>query len=216
MEVGVGEKVTLKVEDVTPNAKYKWIVQKGDSIMNTQESTVFTYEFATAGEYRVNLTTTNAMAETENAEELARLKGKLYTFGSQVSGDVDRKMFPADEVLKIKKGAQVMMLNNDSAGRWINGTIGTVNNIIREPEEPDMIVVALDTGETVLVGPHHWDVFKFSFDTSVREIVSDTVGSFEQYPMRLAWAVTIHKAQGKTFDRVIVDMGRGAFATILR
>jgi len=162
----------------------------------------------------ITLTTTNAMAEIENADNLARLRGKVFQSRARVSGNVDKQMFPADELLSLKKGAQVMMLNNDSAGRWINGTIGIVREIIpQDDDEPARVVVKLEHGEEVTVGTHHWDIYKFSFDTHAKQIVSDTVGSFEQYPMRLAWAVTIHKAQGKTFDRVIVDMGRGAFTT---
>ncbi|PIR02904.1 MAG: AAA family ATPase [Candidatus Magasanikbacteria bacterium CG11_big_fil_rev_8_21_14_0_20_43_7] len=162
----------------------------------------------------ITLTTTNAMADTENADNLARLSGKAFQSRARMFGDVDRQMFPADELLSLKKGAQVMMLNNDSAGRWINGTIGNVREIVPpDDDEPARVVVELEHGGEVTVGSHHWDIYKFSFDTHAKQIISDTVGSFEQYPMRLAWAVTIHKAQGKTFDRVIVDMGRGAFTT---
>jgi len=165
-------------------------------------------------EHYITLTTTNAMAEAENAEHLAKLSGKQHTFYGKMSGEVDRKTLPADATLAVKVGAQVMMLNNDGVGRWINGSVGTVLEIIpADVDTPIRIVVRLENGKRVEVGPHHWDVFKFSFDSSAREIVSETVGTFEQYPMRLAWAVTIHKAQGKTFEKVIVDLGRGAFAT---
>lgn len=165
-------------------------------------------------EHYITLTTTNAMAEIENDKKLSLLRGKAFQFHARMSGMVEKQMYPADLLLTIKKGAQVMMLNNDSLGRWINGTIGIVRDIMpADEDDPAYVIVELENGEDVEVGTHHWDMYKFSYNRKVREIISETVGSFEQYPMRLAWAVTIHKAQGKTFDRVIVDMGRGAFAT---
>jgi len=123
-------------------------------------------------------------------------------------------MFPADQSVDVKPYAQVMMLNNDSEGRWINGTIGKVLEVLpAKHDEARKIIVLLEDGEEVSVGTHNWDVFQFSYDIKSKGVVSETVGTFQQYPMRLAWAVTIHKAQGKTFDHVVVDMGRGAFAT---
>jgi ATP-dependent DNA helicase PIF1 len=162
----------------------------------------------------ITLTTTNAMAEEENAVKLATLPTASTLFSARVNGDVQKEMYPADTSLEIKPEAQVMMLNNDTQGRWINGTIGKVVRVLpAEADEHAHVIVRLEDGEEVEVGPHQWDVFEFSYDTSASSIVSETVGTFVQYPMRLAWAVTIHKAQGKTFDHVVVDMGRGAFAT---
>ncbi len=160
------------------------------------------------------LTTTNAMAEEENAARLATLPGESSHFRAKVSGDVEKQMFPADQSMDVKPYAQVMMLNNDSEGRWINGTIGKVLEVLpAKHDEARKIIVLLEDGEEVAVGVHNWDVFQFSYDVKAKGVVSETVGTFQQYPMRLAWAVTIHKAQGKTFDHVVVDMGRGAFAT---
>ena len=104
-------------------------------------------------------------------------------------------------------------MNNDRQGRWVNGTVGTVVDIGRpEGSHAAPIWVELATGETVDVFPNTWDMFEFRFDAARSAIDTETVGSFTQYPLRLAWAVTIHKAQGKTFDRVILDIGRGTFA----
>ena len=104
-------------------------------------------------------------------------------------------------------------MNNDRLGRWVNGTVGTIVEIGRaDGNHAAPIWVELATGETVDIYPHTWDMFEFRFDAGRGAIDTETVGSFTQYPLRLAWAVTIHKAQGKTFDKVILDIGRGTFA----
>jgi ATP-dependent exoDNAse (exonuclease V) alpha subunit len=113
----------------------------------------------------------------------------------------------------VKVGAQIMLLNNDSNGRWVNGTVGRI--VGREAGrggDPDLLVVELGDGRTVDVVPYTWEMFRFVFDEATGRLESEVVGAFTQYPLMLAWAVTIHKSQGKTFDRVIIDMGRGAFA----
>jgi ATP-dependent exoDNAse (exonuclease V) alpha subunit len=108
-----------------------------------------------------------------------------------------------------------MMLNNDVSGRWINGTVGVIKSVeddTTDKRAPQILSVELETGETVRVTRHQWDIYSFSFNRDLGKIESESVGSFTQYPMRLAWAITIHKSQGKTFDNVIVDIGRGTFS----
>lgn len=163
--------------------------------------------------FEIYLTTTNAMAAEINDQRLRALKGKQQTFYSDVSGTFERNHLPTDEILSIKIGAQIMLLNNDRAGRWINGTIGKVVNIVRHnKEETDVVMVELPNGDIEPVLPYTWELYAYRYDAGRGEIESDAIGSFTQYPFRLAWAVTIHKAQGKTFDRVILDIGRGTFA----
>ena len=156
----------------------------------------------------IYLTTTNAMAEERNKEELLKLPGKPDVFEAEISGEIDRKHFPAEELLVLKKGAQVMLLNNDSAGRWINGTIGTVVGI-----EEDSLEVKLSDGPIEEVKPFKWNVYRFYWDQDSKSVAADNVGSFRQFPLKLAWAITIHKSQGKTFDNVAIDLGRGTFAS---
>ena len=164
-------------------------------------------------EQYIYLTTTNAGAEAINARELAKLKGKLYTFQGVARGAFDKSHLPTSENLSLKVGSQVMMVNNDSAGRWINGTIGVIVNVSYDAEsENECIEVQLQDGDVEKVSPYTWDLYNFRYNQATREIESDTVGSFTQYPMMLAWAVTIHKSQGKTFEKVIVDIERGTFA----
>ncbi len=155
----------------------------------------------------IYLTTTNAMAEKRNEAELEKLPGKSRYFRAEISGEVDKKYFPAQELLQLKEGAQVMLLNNDAEGRWINGTIGTVAGI-----KSESLTVKLLDGVSETVKPYKWSINRFFWDQDKKSVASETMGTFRQYPLKLAWAITIHKSQGKTFDHVAVDLGRGAFA----
>ena len=114
--------------------------------------------------------------------------------------------------MKFKLGAQVMLVNNDKEGRWVNGTIGRISGVEKEAGGEDMIIVTLQDGAHVEVTSCTWEIFEYQYDRATRRISTKKTGAFTQYPIRLAWAVTIHKSQGKTFDRVVVDIGRGAFA----
>lgn len=159
------------------------------------------------------LTTTNAAAAIINERELALLSADEYVFDAAVKGEFDAKSMPTDGRLKVKIGAQIMMLNNDVQGRWINGTVGKVKGVVYNKEvHTDAVVAELSDGEIVEIFPYEWDMYNFHFDEASGKIESEAVGSFTQYPFRLAWAVTIHKAQGKTFDRVVLDLGRGTFS----
>jgi hypothetical protein len=103
-----------------------------------------------------------------------------------------------------------MMLNNDTDGRWVNGTIGKVVEIIEKTRAEDIIIAELADGSMVDVAPYTWEIFKFAVEDG--QLKSEVVGKFKQYPLMLAWAVTIHKGQGKTFEKVVIDIGTGAFA----
>ncbi|MBI3956016.1 AAA family ATPase [Candidatus Gottesmanbacteria bacterium] len=159
----------------------------------------------------VHLVTTNAKASEINAVRLKRLPGKPCTFQGQIRGNFDAHALPAPMELELKVGSQVMLTNNDREGRWVNGTVGVVQSI-EEGDDGLVVLVTLETGETVDVWPYEWEMFRFSYNQASLRIESQTTGSYVQYPIILAWALTIHKSQGKTFERVIVDMDRGAFA----
>ncbi|KKW42696.1 MAG: TPR domain protein [Candidatus Magasanikbacteria bacterium GW2011_GWA2_56_11] len=184
-----------------------------DQDIRTLNSRCVEHEAVARDDLAMYLMTTNAMAAERNARELAQLKGTEHVYPGTVKGVFDYKALPTDMTLAVKVGAQVMMLTNDPEGRWINGTTGTVKSIKHDEEiKADLIKIELATGRTVSVGPHTWDMFEFTYDRSSQMITSDTVGSFIQYPFKLAWAITIHKAQGKTFERVVLDIGRGTFS----
>jgi len=163
-------------------------------------------------DFYITLTSTNDLASARNREKLDRLPGRLHCYEGLIDGAFERSSLPTDERLAVKIGAQVMLLNNDSEGRWVNGSIGKIVEVVREKDADDVIVVELQDGLVVEVKPNQWELFKFSFDADKNAIISEPVGAFTQYPLKLAWAITIHKSQGKTFDKVVVDIGRGTFA----
>lgn len=170
--------------------------------------------------FTIYLTTTNALAEEINKKKLYELDEEEFTHQGSITGNFEKSSLPTDIDLVVKVGSQVMMLNNDSQGRWVNGTIGKIVGIKRDEDGDnfdteegggDVILVEMSDGEIYEVEPFTWELFRFAYDEEKKSLVSDTVGTFTQYPMKLAWAVTIHKAQGKTFDKVIIDIGRGTF-----
>lgn len=162
-------------------------------------------------EQYVGLVTTNAMADRINAHHLDRIDRPAYAFTGTVSGTFNRPQLPTDETLMLKAGARIMMLNNEPRGNWVNGTLGKVK-AIDDRDETISIRVELESGYKGNIQPYTWESIRYTFNPRTHQIESEVVGSFTQYPLRLAWGATIHKAQGKTFDRVVVDLGRGTFA----
>jgi hypothetical protein len=162
------------------------------------------------GSMFIYLTTTNLMAEEINERQITRLKGRARKFAGEIEGEFGKEYLPTGTKLKLKKGAQVMMLNNDTYGRWVNGSVGRITGFGKDADGDDIIKVELAEGEDVEVNPYTWEIFRFFVEEG--QIKSEVVGAFTQYPLMLAWAVTIHKAQGKTFNRAIIDIGRGTFA----
>ena len=165
---------------------------------------------APPGDFYLSLTSTNDLADTINEKRLADLPGKIWKASGAIEGDFGKEYLPTAVDLKLKKGAQIMLLNNDSDGQWINGTIGKVKKFEKDDEGDDVIVAELDNGETARITPYTWKIYRFFLKNE--ELRSEEVGSFTQYPVRLAFAVPIHKSQGKTFEKVIIDVGRGTFA----
>jgi ATP-dependent DNA helicase PIF1 len=163
-------------------------------------------------EFYITLTSTNDQAARRNRDKLETLAGETYAYSGLVEGEFDKSSLPTDERLELKIGAQVMLLTNDPQGRWVNGTIGRVIDVLRDPGRDDIIEIELQDGSIADIGPNAWEIFRFAYEPEADKIVSEPVGAFTQYPIKLAWAVTIHKSQGKTFERVLVDVGRGTFA----
>ena len=162
-------------------------------------------------DFHVTLTTTNRAADRINAENLSGLLGNTLVADAEQQGDVDSTYLPTEVQLSFKPGAQVMMVNNDRAGRWVNGSIGTIKAFSRRNGEVDFVrVQLLGQPKPVDVSRHVWELVAFAYEEG--RIVSRPAGQFAQFPFRLAWAVTIHKSQGKTFDNLIVDLDGGTFA----
>ncbi|MDE0055747.1 MAG: AAA family ATPase [Gammaproteobacteria bacterium] len=161
--------------------------------------------------FAITLTTTNRNADRVNGDRLASLPGRGSTSIAEISGEFGREHYPTATELAFKPGAQIMMLNNDSVDRWVNGSLGVIESVAAWEEGRQGVKIRL-RGEAgaVHVEPHTWEVIRFVLQSG--EITSESVGRFTQLPFRLAWAVTIHKSQGKTFDNVVIDLERGAFA----
>ena len=156
----------------------------------------------------ITLATTNGTVTRINATELARLPGRVLTARAEINGEFGGRSYPADEALELKVGARVMFLRNDVGGeqqRWVNGSVGTVLKI------DSTVWVDID-GERHEVRPAVWEKFRYSYSPLTKSLRKDVVAEFTQFPLRLAWAVTIHKSQGKTYDRAIVDLGQRSFA----
>jgi len=162
-------------------------------------------------DYIVHLTTTNKMAKQRNDFELNKLAGTEWVLKAQSMGQLGERKMPSDSSIKVKDGARVMFTTNDPAKRWVNGSLGTIRKIRKTAlSKLPTLDVELETGERVEVAQHKWEIFEYDYNGDSFE--EGIVGSYSQYPIALAWAVTIHKAQGKTFDKVLVDVGWGAFA----
>lgn len=159
-------------------------------------------------DFSICITTTNRRASEINQHRLSLLGSESHVYPAQVSGEFEKTSFPTDENLELKIGAQVMFVNNDYEGRWVNGTLGLVKKILA-----DSVLVTLENNDEVEVSSHTWTVHRTVFDPQKRILKTEELGNFIQMPLRLAWAVTIHKSQGKSFDRVYVDLFGRIFAT---
>ena len=161
-------------------------------------------------ELAITLSARNARVNSINQAELERIPMPVNHYTAKVSGNFPDRLFPTDALLGLKLNSQVMFLRNDPDKRFVNGTIGKVVRL-----EDDKITVLVEEGgaqRQVETERQEWEILKYKIDESKpEEISTETLGSFKQFPLRLAWSVTIHKAQGKTFDRVVIDLGRGAF-----
>lgn len=158
-------------------------------------------------EFWLTLTATNRIANARNKQRLERLPGAACTYTAIRAGDVaDSDLSVVEDVVRYKVGAQVMMLTNDPGDRWVNGTLGRVSQI-----DGDSVEVEFRDGTSAWVDPHTWEVNRPA-DGGGR-IVHEVVGTITQMPFKLAWAITVHKSQGQTLNRLVVDMTGGAFAT---
>ncbi len=161
-------------------------------------------------EFYISLTTTNKRADEINEEHLAKLSGRIHRYDALVSGNFGAEYYPTAHSLQFKVGSQVMMLNNDHKKRYVNGSMGVIE-AIKTINDQETLSIRLQDGDRIAnVTQFVWEVVRFKIED--QEIISEPVGTFSQFPIRLAWAVTIHKSQGKTFERVILDIGKNTFA----
>lgn len=157
----------------------------------------------------ITLTTHNNKADAINFKALNELSGRLVNFNAQVEGEFYEKSYPADLQLKLKVGAQVMFIKNDTekVRRYFNGKIGFVEKI----EDEKILVICKGDNNTIEVKKEKWKNIRYVVDKATNQVEENEIGSFTQFPLRLAWAITIHKSQGLTFEKAIIDAGE-AFA----
>jgi len=157
----------------------------------------------------ITLCARNATADRINRAELSHLTTPVHTYTAEVKGMFDPALYPTEAEMTLRQGAQVMFIKNDPERAFVNGTIG----VIEEINDDNIAVKVTDhNGKSTLVDvvKHDWEILRYKANTS-GSIEAEPIGSFRQYPLKLAWAITIHKSQGKTFDKVLLDLGGGAF-----
>ena len=154
----------------------------------------------------IRLTTHNFQAQQENDRQLALLPGKPYTYEASITGKYPEMLFPTEQTLTLKEGAQVMFVTNDSSAdkAFYNGMLGTVTEI----NDKNLFVRTKDTGVVIKVEPEQWENTRYDINERTNEITEEVEGTFTQLPVKPAWAITVHKSQGLTFDRAIIDVQR--------
>ena len=156
----------------------------------------------------VTLSSTNKIVDSINEKRLAELDAPEFVYEGTVKGKFEEKRFPVEKNLRLKVGAQVMFARNDVQKRWANGTIAKVVKLTK-----DEITVELKDGSTYVVPCCSWESYDYEYDRESKKTKKEVVGTFTQYPLRLAWAITVHKSQGLTFEKLYIDLRHGMFAS---
>lgn len=155
----------------------------------------------------ITLASINKTADKINQQRLEEIDAEEFVYDGTVDGTFEEKRFPVELNLRLKVGAQVMFTRNDQQKRWANGTLGKVTKLTK-----DEISVTLNNGETYVVPCCSWESYSYDYNKDERKMKKELTGTFSQYPLKLAWAITVHKSQGMTFDKLSLDLSRGIFA----
>ena len=161
-------------------------------------------------EFFMTLTSRKKRAEELNEYKLGHIEGEEEIIKSKETGELNENDLPAPRELKIKVGANVMFIKNDSEGRWVNGTLGTISECLDKKKKYIKVKINKKTHK---VEREAWNKVRFTYDEDSDEVLEEVISSFKQFPIKLGWAVTIHKSQGLTLESCSVDLGAGAFAT---
>ena len=155
----------------------------------------------------ITLASRNCTADAINERCLAEIDSEEYVYEGSVQGTFDEKRFPVEKTMRLKVGAQVMFTRNDVQKRWANGTLGKIAKLTQ-----DEVQVTTNAGDTYVVPCCSWDSFSYDYDKEAKKLKKEVTGTFTQYPLKLAWAITVHKSQGMTFDKMSLDLSKGMFA----
>lgn len=163
-----------------------------------------------SNENYITLCARNFTADKINQTQLNLLESESKPYLAKVTGNFQPSQFPTDPILNLKIGAQVMILRNDPEGKYVNGSIGIIQSL--SENEVELRLDQDGNKSKVTLGPLSWEILQYKLDAkNPNKISTETIGTFTQIPIKLAWGVTIHKAQGKTFDKIIIDLAGGAF-----
>jgi len=161
-------------------------------------------------DFYITLSPRNSLVDQLNQISLSKLDGELYTFNASIFGQFNPSHYPTDVRIQLKIGAQVMMIKNDPEKKYVNGTLGIIKAI--KEEVITVEVEMFGAKNEIDVAKSVWESVQYKIDEeNPKKITADIIGSFTQFPIKLAWAITIHKSQGKTFEKVIIDLGKGSF-----